>query len=96
MRTAWITVSIQGHDSPGYSLGYSAERHRIEGFLPNGVYLVSMESSEPNAASGTVSLAVAGAPAQGSPMVLAPHSSIRLNVTETFTSKESNIEWQLE
>ena len=86
-----ITVSVQGHESPGYSLGYSAERHRIEGFLPNGVYLVSMESGEPNAASGTVSLAVAGAPAQGSPMVLAPHSSIRLNVTETFISKESNM-----
>jgi hypothetical protein len=86
-----ITVSIQGHDSPGYSLGYSAERHRIEGFLPNGAYLVSMESREPNAASGTVSLAVAGAPALGSPMVPAPHSSIRLNVTETFISKESNI-----
>ena len=85
-----ITVSIQGHDSPGYSLGYSAERHRIEGFLPNGAYVVSMESREPNAASGTVSLAVAGAPAQGSPMVLAPHSSIRLNVTETFISKESS------
>ena len=85
-----ITVSIQGHDSPGYSLGYSAERHRIEGFLPNGVYEVSMESREPNAASGRVSLAVAGATAQGAPMVLAPHSSIRLNVTEIFISKESN------
>jgi hypothetical protein len=84
-----ITVSIQGHDSPGYSLGYNAERHRIEGFLPDGAYLVSMESGEPNAASGTVSLAVAGAPAQGAPMVLAPQSSIRLNVTETFTSKET-------
>ncbi len=85
-----ITVSIRGHDNPGYSLGYSAERHRIEGFLPNGAYLVSMESREPNAASGTVSLAVAGAAAQGSPMVLAPHSSIRLNVTETFISKQPN------
>jgi hypothetical protein len=86
-----ITVSIQGHDSPGYSLGYSAERHRIEGFLPNGAYLVSMESQGPNAGSGTVSLAVAGATAQGAPMVLAPHSSIRLNVTEAFSSKESNM-----
>ena len=85
-----IKVSLQGHDSPGYSLGYSAERHRIEGSLPNGAYLVSMQSFEPNRASGTVSLAVAGAPAEGSPMVLAPHSSIRLNVTETFNSKESN------
>ena len=83
-----ITVSIQGHDSPGYSLGYSAERHSIEGILPDGAYLVSMESREPNAASGTVSLVVAGAPAQGSTMVLAPRGSIRLNVTENFASKD--------
>jgi hypothetical protein len=85
-----ITVSIQGHDSPGYSLGYNAERHRIEGLLPDGAYLVSMESREPNAASGTVSLTVSGGPAQGSTMVLVPRSSIRLNVTENFASKDSH------
>jgi len=84
-----ITVSIQGHDSPGYSLGYNSERQRIEGLLPAGAYLVSMESPEPNAASGTVNLTVSGAPAKGSTMVLVPRSSIRLNVTENFASKNS-------
>lgn len=83
-----ISVSIQGHASPGYSLGYSRERHTIEGRLPDGAYLVSMESLVPNAASGTVSLTVSGAPAQGSTMVLAPGSSIRLNVTENFASND--------
>src|ERR1035441_4723947 len=90
VANAVITVSIQGHDSPGYSLGYSAERHRIEGLLPNGAYLVSMESREPTAASGTASLTVSGAPAEDSRMVLAPRSSIRLNVTENFASNDPN------
>ena len=89
VTNAMIKVSIQGHDSPGYSLGYSAERHRIEGLLPDGVYLVSVESRQPNAASGMVSLTVSGAPAEGSTMVLAPRSAIRLNVTENFAAEDS-------
>jgi hypothetical protein len=86
-----VTVSIQGHASPGYSLGYNAERHRIEGLLPSGTYTVTMESRGPNGSSGTVSLAVSGATAQGPAMVLAPHSTIRLNVTENFVAKEPNM-----
>src|SRR5579863_593389 len=81
-----ITVSIQGHDSPGYSLGYNSERHSIEGLLPDGAYLVSMESREPNG-DGTVSLMVSGGPAQGSTMVLVARSSVRLNLRENFVSK---------
>jgi hypothetical protein len=90
VENAAIAVSIQGQESPGYSLGYNSEKHRIEGLLPNGTYLVSMETSGPNAASGTVSLTVSGAPTQGSSMVLSRHSSIQLNVTEDFLSKDWN------
>jgi hypothetical protein len=99
VENAQITVSIQGHDSPGYSLGFNRDRHRIDGFLPNGTYLVSMESFgpngangtvRPNGATGTVSLTVAGGPAQGPDMVLSRHSTIQLNVTEEFTSKDWN------
>ena len=50
VENAAITVSVQGHESPGYSLGYNPERHRIEGLLPNATYLVSMETYGPNAA----------------------------------------------
>ena len=99
VENARITVSIQGHDSPGYSLGYNRDRHRIDGFLPNGTYLVSMESFgpngatgtvKPNGATGTVSLTVAGGPAQGPDMVLSRHSSIQLNVSEEFNSRDWN------
>jgi hypothetical protein len=85
-----VTVSIQGHSSPGYSLGYRSEIHSIEGYLPNGTYLVSMDSFQPNPASGAVSITVAGGPAQGSRMMLSRHSSIQLNVTEDFNSKDEN------
>jgi hypothetical protein len=85
-----VTVSIQGHDSPGYSLGYRSDSHAIEGFLPNGSYLVKIDSFEPNPASGSVILTVSGGPAQGATMVLSRHSSIQLNVTENFNSKDEN------
>ena len=85
-----IAVSVQGHESPGYSLGYNPERHRIEGLLPNGTYLVSMETLGPNAATGTVSITVSGTPVEGPKMVLSPRSSVRLNVNEDFLSKEWN------
>ena len=88
VENATVTISIQGHDSPGYSLGYNSQRHRIEGILPNGTYLVSMESAGPNAASGAMTLTVSGAPAQGPRMVLSPRSSIQLNVSEDFHSKD--------
>jgi len=85
-----ITVSLQGHASPGYSLGFNPDRHRIEGLLPNGTYLVSMESPGPNGATGTVSITVSGAPVDGPQMVLSPHSSIRLNVNDDLLPKEPN------
>jgi hypothetical protein len=85
-----ITVSIQGHDSPGYSLGFRSDPHEIYGFLPNGSYLVKMDSFGPSSASGSVILTVSGGPAQGATMVLSRHRSIQLNVTEEFTSKDEN------
>jgi len=90
VENAAITVSVQGHESPGYSLGYNPERHRIEGLLPNATYLVSMESYGANAATGTVSVTISGAPVEGPKMILSSHSSVRLNVNEDFLSKEWN------
>src|SRR5207302_1327653 len=81
-----ITVSLQGNRGPGYSLGYNAARQRIEGLLPNGNYSVEAATFGPNAASGVASLAVAGAPAEGSSMVLTRNSSITVNVKEEFTA----------
>ncbi len=81
-----ITVSVQGHRGPGYSLGYDAQDQRIEGLLPNGNYLVEAATYGQNSASGAAHLAVAGAPAEGSSMTLTPNSSLTVHVIEEFTS----------
>lgn len=85
-----ITVSPHGHRSPGYSLGYMAAKQAIEGSLPNGNYTVEAAIFGANPLGGSVNLAVAGAPAQGSAMVLTPIASINLNVIEEFTSTDRN------
>ncbi len=88
-----VTVSIQGHESPGYSLGYRPDRQSIDGFLPNGSYLVSAHSFATDGlggASGSVIVTVSGGPAQGPKLVLSRHCPIQLNVSEDYTSKDWN------
>jgi len=81
-----ITVSVQGHRGPSYSLGYNEQNQRIEGLLPKGNYLVEAEFYGQNSVSGSAHLAVAGAPAEGSILNPIPNSSIAVHVTEEFTS----------
>ena len=85
-----IAVSVQGHPGPGYSLGYNAEKHSIEGALPNGNYLVEAATFGQPSSTGTVTTTVAGAQVEGPPMVLIPNSSIVLQVKEQFTSTDWN------
>lgn len=85
-----ITVSVQGHRGPGYSLGYNAVKQRIEGLLPNGNYLVEGMTFGPTSSTGSVNLVVAGTPAEGPSMVLNRNSSIILNVKEEFTATDGN------
>lgn len=85
-----ITVSPQGHRSPGYSLGYNGQKQRIDGGLPNGKYLVEARSYGPNSLIAQVNIAVAGAPFEGPAVVLTPASSIVVNVKEEFTSTTWN------
>lgn len=79
-----IIVSSQGHRGPGYSLGFNAAQHRIEGLLPNGNYVVDATSYGENAASGTTTLRVAGGPAEGPALTIVPNGGIALNVKEEF------------
>jgi hypothetical protein len=86
-----ITVSLQGHRGPGYSLGYNAEKQRIEGALPNGNYRVETTMTNgQNSATGAVNIAVAGAAADGPVMTLIPSSSISVHVSEEFTAADQN------
>src|SRR5216683_6700730 len=83
-----ITVSPQGHHGPGYSLGYNAEKQRIEGLLPNGNYLVEAAMFGPISATGAANIAVAGAPVEGPGMTLTGNSSISLHVKEEFSATD--------
>ena len=91
-----ITVSVEGHRGPGYSLGYNAEKKRIEGLLPNGNYVVEAETFGPNAANAALNLALAGARVEGPTMVLTRNTSIRVNVAEEFssTNQQSSASWR--
>jgi hypothetical protein len=83
-----VSVSVQGHRGPGYSLGYSPEEHCIVGLLPNGHYLVEAMSFGQSAASGEVNIAVGGSAMEGPLLTLHPGGTITVHVNEEFTSKE--------
>lgn len=90
-----ITVFLQGRNSPGYSLGFNAEKHQIEGLLPSGNFQVEARQVEartfgPGGVFGTVNLRVAGEPADGPTLTLTPCSRISLNVTEEFNDTARN------
>ena len=84
-----LNVTVRSQAGPGYSLGYSSVTKRIEGFLPNGHYIVEATSFAPNVASGVVNLKVDGAAADGPAMTLVPGGSITLDVKENFTDKKT-------
>ena len=83
-----ITVSVQGHRDPGYSLVYNSGKQRIEGLLPNGNYLVGAATSGSNPATGAVNITVDGRPVEGPRVVLARNGSISLHVKEEFASTD--------
>ncbi len=86
-----ISVSVQGHRGPGYSLGYNAEKKQIEGLLPSGNYLVEATTYGPTSARGTANLAVRENGAEGPVMTLSRSSSIPLEVQEEFTSTTQSV-----
>jgi hypothetical protein len=90
-----ISVSVQGHRGPGYSLGHNFAEQRIEGLLPNGNYVVQARTAGPNSATGILNIAVAGAPIEGPAMTLTRNGSIGLDVKEEFheTSGSGSTSW---
>jgi hypothetical protein len=80
-----IRVKLHGQSGPGYSLGYNADMHRIEGLLPNGNYTVDARTFAQDSTSGEVNLRVAGAPVEGPALTLTRNSSVTLEVKEEFT-----------
>jgi hypothetical protein len=83
-----VSVFVNGHRGPGFSLGYNPTGQAIEGLLPNGDYTVQATSYGPNSAMGAVNINVRGADLEGSSMVLVRNGSISVNVKEEFTSRD--------
>ena len=92
-----LQVTVQAQAGPGFSLGYNARAKRIEGFLPNGIYVVDASGQGPNSASGSVNLKVNGAAADGPTMTLVPNSAIRLDVKENLsdTTWSGEAQWSI-
>jgi hypothetical protein len=84
-----ITVSLQGHDGPGYSLGYNAQELVIGGSLPNGSYRLEAVGYEPNGGGGSTIITVRGGPVEGPTLMMVPGSTIEVHVKEEFTSSDN-------
>lgn len=83
-----LIVYPQGHPGPGYSLGAGPN---IEGILPSGTYTVEAASGfGANSTAGLTSITVKAAPLEGTSIVLAPTSSVNVNVKEDFTKPEED------
>jgi hypothetical protein len=79
-----IDVSPQGKRSPGYSLGYNSDTESIEGYLPNGNYVVEAGTYGQNSATGMVNLQVGGVSVEGQPIRLIQNSSITFKLKDEF------------
>jgi hypothetical protein len=84
-----VSVMVQGHRGPGFSLGYNDRDRTIEGMLPNGTYTLEATAFGTLASSGTTSISVRDGPLDSAPMMLVSNPSIRVNVRWELTSPEN-------
>ncbi len=79
-----VEVWRQGHEGPGYALGYNFRDGTIGGSLPNGNYTVQVVSRGSNSSMGIANISVNGGRLSGAMMTLVPSVAITLRVTEQF------------
>ena len=84
-----IQVWPQGHEGPGYSLGYDAGEQLIRGLLPDGTYVARATAYGPNGLTGMSTFTVKGAAVEGSALMMLPNSSILVSVREEFQRPET-------
>ena len=85
-----VLVWRQGHEGPGYSLGYNPRDEAIEGLLPNGNYTVQVTSRGTAAMMGTSNITVSGAPISGAVVTLVPGTAIAVSVREQLQHSQTN------
>lgn len=82
-----VSVALQGHKGPGYSLGYTGDQG-IEGMLPNGTYTVEASRQQgQQIANGSVNITVKDAPLTHTSMVVIPCGSIPVNIRDEQSEK---------
>lgn len=84
-----ISVFPQGHEGPGYSLGYEDREQVIEGLLPNGAYTLQVTSYGESTTSGQMNFSVRGGPFAGHAITLMPNSSISVSVKHELEKNEN-------
>jgi hypothetical protein len=82
-----VSVSVRGRKGPGFALGYNGREQRIEGALPNGIYVIEATSQGRKASSGSVSISVKGGAVEGPSMTLVSYSSVRIEAKTEFRAK---------
>ncbi len=83
-----VSVALQGHKGPGYSLGYKGEA--IEGMLPNGIYTVEATLQQgQQTATGNVNITVKDAPLTHASMSVLPNGSIPVNIADERSGERS-------
>ena len=84
-----VSVALQGHKGPGYSLGYDGEG--IEGMLPNGIYTVEATLQQgQQTATGSVNITVKDGPLIHASMAVLPNGSIPVNITDEGSGQRSS------
>jgi hypothetical protein len=82
-----VSVALDGHKGPGYSLGYTGESS-VEGMLPNGTYTVEASvNADQQTATGSLNLTVKGAPLTNASMAAIPGRSIPVNIRDEQSEK---------
>jgi hypothetical protein len=84
-----VSVALQGHKGPGYSLGYNGEG--IEGMLPSGIYTVEATLRQgQQTATGSVNITVKDGPLMQASMTVIPNGSIPVNITDEGSGERSS------
>lgn len=84
-----VSVALQGHKGPGYSLGYNGEG--VQGMLPNGTYTVEATLQQgQETATGSVNITVKDGPVTHASMAVQPNGSIPVNMKDELNDHRSS------
>jgi hypothetical protein len=79
-----VEVAVQGHKGPGFALGYNEAEQRIEGSLPNGMYVVEAMGQGRQIVSGSETIVIKGAALEAPAMTLGPDSTVQVKTKLDF------------